>query len=59
MLQNAAIVAPASPLNIICVLDIGSAKIVTFIMMSALDINAQPRDKNPVDIKSGLLKIVW
>ena len=57
--QNAANVAPVRPLNIICVLDMGSANMVTFIMISALDMSAQPRERKPVDIKSGLSKIFW
>ena len=47
--QNANIVEPARPLNIMWVLDIGSAKIVTFIMISALDIRAEPSERKPSD----------
>jgi hypothetical protein len=47
--QNANKEAPAKPLNIIWVLDIGSAKIVTFIMISALDMRAHPSERKPSD----------
>ena len=47
--QNANREAPAKPLNIMWVLDIGSAKIVTFIMIRVLDISAQPSERKPSD----------
>jgi len=53
--QNANREAPARPLNMIWVLDIGSAKMVTFIMIRALDIRAQPSERKPWDYSFGLL----
>lgn len=56
--QNANREAPAKPLNIIWVLDMGSAKMVTFIMIRVLDIRAQPSERKPSDYSSGDLYIV-
>lgn len=55
--ENATSMTPARPLNIICVLDIGRANIVTLIIMSAEDISAEPKAIKPSLINSGYLKI--
>ena len=53
LLANATSMTPASPLNMMWVLDIGKAKIVTLIMIRAEVIKAEPKAIKPSLISSG------